>query len=119
MIRGGPYIPNEIPKKQRIGLLVFSTLISGYALVGVWRDDLFIFSRRGGAHFHGVSAWLAAGCLLAFSVSMLSTVVDHYDKRNNERSYQRFRGRMQIAACALGLAAIFSPLFMLLCIALA
>ncbi|WP_166650943.1 hypothetical protein [Pseudomonas sp. LP_7_YM] len=45
---------------------------------------------------------------------MLSHIVDHYDKRNNERSYRRFHYYVQMIACILGLTAVLSPLLNML-----
>lgn len=41
-------------------------------------------------HFHGIPCWIMYFALLAAALNLLSVVVDHYDKRNNETNYKRF-----------------------------
>jgi hypothetical protein len=85
------YSPNRIPRKERIVHVVFSILLFAYGGYGVWVNDLYMPGRRGrGIHLHDVPAWVMYGAMLCAVAVMLSVVLDHYDKRNNEVNYQRF-----------------------------
>ena len=95
------YRPNRIPLWERIRNLALSIALIAYGYVGILVDDLVVFGRRTALHLHGAAAWLMYGALLAGSLLMLSVVVDHFDRRDNERSYKRFSRVMFAICCAL------------------
>ena len=83
--------PNHIPKGERIGYIIFSLLLLAYGTYGVWVNDLFVPGRRSrGIHLHDGTAWMMYGAIICACLVMLSVVVDHYDRRNNERHYRVF-----------------------------
>lgn len=85
------YTPNHIPKGQRTGYLVFSLFLLGYGAYGVWVNDLYLPGRRSrGIHLHDAPAWMMYGAIICACLVMLSVVVDHYDRRNNETNYRIF-----------------------------
>lgn len=95
MGKGQTYKPNEIPLTDRVS---HSLLAAGLLVVGVWGllDDDIPIRVRGAPfefHMHGLSAWLLFISLLAFCALSASTVMDHYDRRDNERHYQIFARR--------------------------
>ena len=85
------YAPNHIPFKSRVLSIVFSTILLGYGLFAYRIDDLYLPGKRsGGMHLHGESMYIM---LIAFAfavANLLSVVVDHYDRRNNETNYRKF-----------------------------
>jgi hypothetical protein len=84
------YLPNHIPAKSRWLHSIFATGILAYGAWGVWVDDLFLPGKRGpGIHLHGTPAWVMFGAMACASTLMVLVVVDHYDRRNNERGYKR------------------------------
>lgn len=85
----GRYIPNHIPAGERLGLTGFSLLLLGYGGYGVWRNDLYLPTKRGGIHLHDVSAWAMFGAIACACLVMLVLVADHYDRRDNELDYWR------------------------------
>ena len=82
---------NHIPRSERITNTVFALLLFAYGSYGVWINDLYIPGKRSnGIHLQDVPAWIMYGALVSASVVLLSIVVDHYDRRNNERHYRTF-----------------------------
>jgi TRAP-type C4-dicarboxylate transport system permease small subunit len=85
------YTPNQIPAQTRKQNALFSLLLFSYGTYGVWVNDLYIPGKRSkGIHLHDVPAWIMYGAILCACMVMLSVIVDHYDKRNNEAAYQAF-----------------------------
>jgi hypothetical protein len=89
----GRYTPNHIPKDERASHIIFSLLLLAYGSYGVWANDLYVPGRRSkGIHLHDAPAWVMYGAILCACLVMLSVVVDHYDRRNNETNYRLFAG---------------------------
>ena len=85
------YTPNHIPASERVQNVIFSLALFAYGTYGIWTNDLYLPDKRGnGVHLHGVPAWFLYGSVLCACLVMLSVVVDHYDKRNNEIDYKMF-----------------------------
>ncbi len=105
--------PNRIPAAERIFYLGLSVVLLAYGASGFIQGKLALSTSRGGGNvlmFYGSSAWLLASSVIVGAVLLLSVVVDHYDKRNNERWYQAFRrGALYVGLCLLGAA--FSSFF--------
>jgi hypothetical protein len=113
----GKYTPNHISLEARAWYLVVSSLLIIYSGASLAADDLFLWfpgSRRSGhvsVHLHGVPAWLAGLSILAAAATLLSVVVDHYDKRNNETNYRLFAKASLAAAVACLVLAFVSDWF--------
>jgi hypothetical protein len=86
----GRYIPNQIPTDERVTHVLLSLLLFIYGSFGVWADDLYVPGKRGGVHLHDTPAWIMYGAMICACLVMLSVVLDHYDRRNNERHYRAF-----------------------------
>lgn len=87
----GRYIPNHIPLDERALHIILSLLLLAYGGYGVWVNDLYIPGKRSrGVHLHDVSAWIMYGAMICACLVMLSVLLDHYDRRNNETHYRRF-----------------------------
>ncbi|HEY8157207.1 MAG TPA: hypothetical protein VIF10_00760 [Methylobacter sp.] len=85
------YTPNHIPAKERMQNIIFSILLFAYGTYGVQINDLYIPGKRSkGIHLHDVPAWIMYGAIICACLVMLSVVIDHYDKRNNETCYKFF-----------------------------
>lgn len=89
MTPNGEYRPNEIPLEVRFYHTLSAILLFIYGSHGVWVNDL-VFRMKGGfrIHLHDFPAWLMFGSLLAACVVLISVVIDHYDRRNNEAKYK-------------------------------
>ena len=85
------HTPNHIPASERIRHIVFSILLFAYGSYGVYVNDLYLPGKRSkGIHLHDVPAWIMYGAILCACLVMISVVIDHYDKRNNENNYRLF-----------------------------
>jgi MFS family permease len=84
--------PNRIPRSKQISHVVGSMVLLTWVVSGLLADDLYVPGRRssGGIHLAGVEAGLIAGAAICAVANMLSVVVDHYDRRNNEIKYAHF-----------------------------
>ena len=94
--------PNKIPRFKRIVYLLLSSVLILYAAHGLSINDIYIPGRRGsrGMHYHDVSAWLMAGAIFSAAVNMISVLVDHFDRRNNEINYAHFAAFCEWLAAA-------------------
>ena len=90
-----PHIPNYISPKLRLWYFVTSLFLLLYGAYSIWIDDLYIPGKRGGLHLHQLNAWFMYLALICASIVMLSIIVDHYDKRDNEIKYEQFSSRFQ------------------------
>ncbi len=81
--------PNNIPLTVRIRNIIISFLFLSYGGWGLINNDLYLPSRRSGAgaHFHDIPLWLIFAAMSCAALSMISVVIDHYDRRNNELMY--------------------------------
>ena len=101
-----PYQPNHIPAGKRLRLAIYSIALLLYGGHGLWRNDLYLpWPRHHGTHLHDVSAWTMFGAFVCGSLVMVSIVVDHYDGRDNEKTYQKFSDVCKdIGACLVALS---------------
>lgn len=86
-----PYVPNEIPFQTRARNIFLSLALIAYGTYGLWINDLYVPGKHGrGIHFHGIAAEVMYTAFLSGCLVLLSAVVDHYDRRNNELQYKHF-----------------------------
>ena len=105
--------PNHIPFGKRIKYSILSLGLLIYGTLGLIIDDLNLPGKRGsGVHFHGVSAWVLYAAFLCAIANMVSIVVDHYDKRNNERNYRMFARITHTWGMAMFLIALVFDFFL-------
>lgn len=91
------YTPNHIPAGERITNTLFSVLLLLYGSYGIWVNDIYLPGKHGkGIHLHDVPAWVMYGAFACACLVMLSVVVDHYDKRNNETNYKKFADTFRV-----------------------
>lgn len=86
------YKPNSMPLKTRILYIAISTALIGYSAWAVWSGKVYLVTgnKRGrGALFEVSEFGLGLGItsLILFSASMVVVIIDHYDKRDNEKIY--------------------------------
>ena len=101
------YVPNHISVLERTVYIVLSLLLVGYSLHGLITDDLFIPSRQGpGQYVYGPPVFAFVIAAIFGAAALVSVVVDHYDKRNNEREYKKFASFAEAAGYAILFAGI-------------
>ncbi len=90
--RFGVYLPNRLSPTERLAYCALALALIAHATLGVYLDDLILPGRRKrpDIHVHGWQAWLIACSIYLVAVSLISRIVDHYDKRNNEHRYRQF-----------------------------
>lgn len=101
--RFGVYLPNRLSTSERLAYCALALALVAHATLGAYIDDLIIPSRRRGpdVHVHGWQAWLIACAIYLVAISLISRVIDHYDKRNNEHRYRQFERLAWYASGAL------------------
>lgn len=100
------YIPNKVPILQRIAYACLAVALVGYGTIGLLVGALWIPGRRtSGLVLAGIPAWLAFASLCAGAIGLFSVVIDHYDRRNNERHYLRFQKASRVLSLAMLVAA--------------
>jgi len=106
------YRPNHIPANERVQNAVFSALLFSYGTYGVWMNDLHIPGKRSqGIHLHDAPAWIMYGAMICACLVMISVIVDHYDRRNNEINYRLFFNIFKYAGWSFFSLAISVSLF--------
>jgi hypothetical protein len=88
-------------------------VLLAYGASGFIHNKLSVSISKGGgnrATFFGAPAWLLASAVVIGAILLLSVVIDHYDRRNNEHWYRAFRlGGLYIGLCLV--AAAFASFF--------
>jgi hypothetical protein len=96
-----PYVPNNVPRRLRILYGLISLTWVGWAVIGLLSGHMFwLVSRHGPVHFSGVPALLFCAAVMACAAAFAVSIVDHYDKRDNEDAYRRTRRWIWLAALA-------------------
>lgn len=106
------YRPNQIPRDERLRNIVFALALFGYAALGVRNDDLLLpLGRRTSIHLHGPSTWVMLAAAVCAVAVLLAVVVDHYDRRDNERHYQAFGKYFRQAGWGLFAGALLTDFY--------
>ncbi|MFC3121429.1 hypothetical protein [Agaribacter flavus] len=109
----GNYIPNEIPKKNRVTNALFSVGIILYGGYGLHVNELWVpLAKRISIVLTGIPAILMFVAIVFASIMMIAEVVDHYDKRDNEHTYYKVALYFKNLAYAVFGIAVVLGLFM-------
>ena len=104
------YSPNHIPRAERFINVVYSLVLIALGGLGLWSGKLLLPGRRtsgpNGLELGGLPAWLMYGAMFCACLVMLSVVVDHYDRRDNEINYRRFARTFKFIGWALFVASL-------------
>ncbi len=87
----GNYIPNEVPLKNRVTNAAYSAGIIIYGGHGIYTNDFYLPTKTGnGLHLTDGAAIVMFLAIICAAAMMITEIVDHYDKRDNERKYFEF-----------------------------
>lgn len=103
--------PNFIPLSLRIILALFIVIQAAYILAELATGIIILPAKNGDVMLTGVPAVMIAFSSLALCLAALATIVDHYDKRPNEKKYKIFKQYCFKAAFILFL---FAPVLQLI-----
>lgn len=84
------YVPNHIPSAVRTESAVLALFLIGYGVVAWFLDGMYLPAKRGGFVIHGLALNLMVLAMICAALNLVAIVVDHYDRRNNERHYINF-----------------------------
>jgi hypothetical protein len=81
----------NIPLAERVVHVLLSIFLIGYGAHGFLTNDLFLPSKHGrGTHLHGTPMILMLISMACAAIALMSTVIDYYDRRDNDRNYKLF-----------------------------
>jgi hypothetical protein len=105
--------PNTIPLFERVVslLLALGLMLYGFAGLLKGRFSVSFVKARPGLFISGRPAWLLAAAALAGALVLLSVVLDHYDRRDNECQYRIFRRIWLCVGLVLFLSAVGSGFY--------
>ncbi|WP_100658807.1 hypothetical protein [Alteromonas flava] len=85
------YSPNKISKSTQIFNIVWALFLIAVCLYGVTNEALVYPGVRGSdpIELTGMPLLFFCVALVSGAINALLTVIDHYDKRNNETSYKQ------------------------------
>ena len=104
------YVPNILSANYRLFYSLLIIFIMGYGLVGYLNDSLYLPARYSrGVTLVGDSIIIMIASFLFLSLALVSYVIDHYDKRNNEKYYVWFQRFAYGTAFILLIIALIVP----------
>lgn len=96
------YVANEIPRQMRNLWAGLATLIIIYASHGLINGEIYIPGKRSdGITFSGAPVVVVFAACFCLALALLVTVIDHYDKRDNEYLYNIAEKLFWAMSCGL------------------
>lgn len=91
LTNGADYTPNHLTAGERLFALVWGVGLVWLTLWGLEEGRIPVVGGTRGARvmIAGGGLWFMAAANLLFSSCCLITIIDHYDRRNNELPYRR------------------------------
>jgi hypothetical protein len=106
---GADYTPNHLHPLERFAALFWACGLIGFSFSGLSEGEVPIVGGRGsGIYVGGAAKWMMIAGNLMLAAAALVAVVDHYDRRNNERQYRQVFGALGVG----GVLALVLGLFM-------
>lgn len=78
------YAPNQVPLASRLLRTAGALVLIVHGVLGIIRDDVIIPTKKSVLHLHGISGWVTIASMFCAAIVLLSVVVDHFDRRDNE-----------------------------------
>ena len=80
--------PNSIPSLQRIFNALAAAFLLAYGSFGMYGGQIYVPAKYGrGSYVTGAAAWFLYAAMVSAATYLILQIVDHYDRRNNERVY--------------------------------
>lgn len=106
-----PYVPNRLPKGERIILIAIALIWTIQAVNGFITGRVVGMGKSSHVEYVGSSAGLMGIALCAYACSLLVRFLDHYDQRNNEATYRFLSyALLGLGLCFQLLAGVWSAL---------
>ncbi|WP_281559948.1 hypothetical protein [Thalassomonas sp. RHCl1] len=112
-MKNSTYIPNYIPKSERIINFIWGICLVIYAIYGYFMGELYMPGRRGteGTTFTGDNLVMIIVAMFLGALNLFITIVDHYDKRDNEKNYKFISRIIMFFSISLILGAFYEGFF--------
>lgn len=105
--------PNFISLSERVFNISASVVLLIYGAYGIYKNDLYIPGKRSsGVHLQDDPAIVMYAAFICACLVMLAEVIDHYDRRNNERKYKSFTKSFKYIGWTLFGTALVLHIFM-------
>ena len=105
----GNYVPNTIVLKKRVVNFCVALAIIAYGGYGLYVDQLWVpLGRQVSVTLTGIAAIFMFTAIICASIEMMTEVVDHYDKRDNEHTYYKVANLFKYASYVSFAIAIFT-----------
>jgi hypothetical protein len=80
--------PNSISSQQRLFNALAAVFLLAYSSFGMYEGQIYVPGKYGnGRNVTGASAWCLYAAMLCAATYLVLQIIDHYDRRNNERVY--------------------------------
>lgn len=105
--------PNTVPRAKRVFNALLAVFLLCYGAIGFYSDSLSL-GRRGRTWvlLREGPAWLMSAAMVVGALVLVSVVVDHYYRRNNESIYQAFKWGAVRVGWSLVAASLLSHLYL-------
>lgn len=100
------YRHNQVNVTTRVLLALVSATWVSWALIGLLSGHMFFFALILPLHLTGWPALMFSVGVLLSAAACCVSVVDHYDRRDNEHRYRQARRQLWRAAAGVGMLAI-------------
>ena len=96
----------ENSSPERIGRILVSLFLIGYALHGVWGNSFWLPDKNRGHYLHGAPALIMAGSFFCFALAVSLGVVAFYHRRYPEIVYRALSWLMEFIGWVLFILAM-------------
>jgi uncharacterized membrane protein len=88
-----PWKPNSISVSERVFNLVLAIALLVQGVIGFYFAEVRLTppKQKAAILFREGPAWLMAAAMVVGALVLISVVIDHYDRRQNEHAYKSFR----------------------------
>ena len=107
----GNYIPNEVPARVLVGRSIIAILLIAYSGYGIWHGELTIPLKNSSIVVYETSLWILVSACLCACLELMTLVIAHFDKRDNEMMYYKFASVAQSLSISLFILALIWSVF--------